>query len=355
MLSLNDRKWKEFRVGDLFEFTRGKRITTVFASENTGNIPVIAGGESNNGILCYLDERCKKIRVLKESCITVAAYGTAGCVHYHGYKCFIDDKALALNIKDKDYDNRYVNLFLVSILRTLQSRYSYGRGVTIDRYGNENINIPINENGSPDYDFMEQYVRERVPDYSWVTGCFKDVADLKLDNDLGKLQLTDREWKEFYIGDLFDIEQGKGKVDKDTVVSNGIYNIATASTINNGIIYSNSEQDAKIRSGNNITIGRQTGIAFYQANKYFETDNILILSSNKLDENIGKFIAAIYNESLATKFSYGRVASIGKLRSELIRIPIDCDGNPDYNFMQHYIVERERVVIQALKVTMNKL
>lgn len=155
------------------------------------------------------------------------------------------------------------------------------------------------------------------------------------------MQLTDREWKEFYIGDLFDVEQGKGKIDKDTVVSNGIYNIATASTINNGIIYSNSEQDAKIRSGNNITIGRQTGIAFYQANKYFETDNILILSSNKLDKNIGKFIAAIYNESLATKFSYGRVASIGKLRSELIRIPIDCDGNPDYNFMQHYIVERE--------------
>lgn len=73
---------------------RGKRITTAFASENAGDIPVIAGGEQNNGILRYLDEACKTTRILKDSCISVAAYGTAGCIHYHGYKCFIDDKAL---------------------------------------------------------------------------------------------------------------------------------------------------------------------------------------------------------------------------------------------------------------------
>lgn len=83
----------------MFKITRGKRITKAFAKENSGNILVIAGGESNNGILCYLSEDCKNIRVWKDECITVASYGTAGCVHYQGQTSFIDDKALALELK----------------------------------------------------------------------------------------------------------------------------------------------------------------------------------------------------------------------------------------------------------------
>lgn len=160
-LQLTDREWAEFRVGDIFEFTRGKRITKSFAAENPGDIPVIAGGESNNGILCYLNEDCTTSRVFKDSCITVAAFGTAGCVHYHDYGCFIDDKAIALNIKDKSFENKYVNLFLVAVLSSLQSNYSYGRGVTVERYSDEKINLPTNTSGTPDYDFMEQYIRER--------------------------------------------------------------------------------------------------------------------------------------------------------------------------------------------------
>ena len=159
-LSLTDREWAEFRVGDLFTFTRGKRITKKFADENPGIIPVIAGGESNNGILCYLSEECKNCRILKDGCISVAAFGTAGCVHYHNYKCFIDDKAIALNIKDNRFDkNKYVNLFMVCTLSKLSDRYSYGRGVTVDRYSDEVINLPITQDGTPDYDFMERYIK----------------------------------------------------------------------------------------------------------------------------------------------------------------------------------------------------
>ena len=159
-LSLTDREWAEFKVGDLFTFTRGKRITKKFADENPGIIPVIAGGESNNGILCYLSEECKNCRVIKDGCISVAAFGTAGCVHYHNYKCFIDDKAIALNIKDNRFDkNKYVNIFMVCTLSKLSDRYSYGRGVTVDRYSDEVISLPITQDGTPDYDFMAQYIK----------------------------------------------------------------------------------------------------------------------------------------------------------------------------------------------------
>ena len=52
--------------------------------------------------------------------------------------------------------------FMVAILSSLQARYSYGRGVTVDRYSNEVIHLPVDNNGQPDYDFMEQYIGERA-------------------------------------------------------------------------------------------------------------------------------------------------------------------------------------------------
>ena len=161
MLQLSDREWAEFKVGELFDFYRGKRITKKFAEENPGNTPVISGGDLNAGILCYIDENSKRDGVTFNECITVASYGTAGCVHYHGYKCFISDSALALKMKNKAYDNPRTNLFLVTLLRELQYKYSYGHGVTVDRYSENHINLPINTDGTPDYQFMHDYIAER--------------------------------------------------------------------------------------------------------------------------------------------------------------------------------------------------
>ena len=167
------------------------------------------------------------------------------------------------------------------------------------------------------------------PDHSWATGSITEY---------GSVKLTDREWKEFKIGQLFSIEQGKGRIDKDNMNDDSsLFPIATASTTNNCILGYSDEQEARIRVKNTITIGRQTGVAFYQPRDYYETDNILILSSKMMSELSSLFIVAAFNNSTASKYSYGRVASIGKVKDEIISLPVDITGQPDYDFMEEYI------------------
>lgn len=152
-------EWAEFKVGDLFEFTRGKRVNKSVIQENPGKIPIISGGDESNGVMGYISEELANTLRVMESCITVSSYGSSGSVHYQGKKCCVHDNALALNIKSKSHDNEYTNLFLVAILQKLKENYAYGRPVIADRYKEEVISLPITADGKPDYDFMEQYMK----------------------------------------------------------------------------------------------------------------------------------------------------------------------------------------------------
>lgn len=182
---LNVIDWQEFMIGDIFCFRKGKRITKSFAEINKGDIPVIGGGESNNGIMCNLDESLKDDYVYQENgCFTVAAYGSAGVVFYHNHSCFIDDKALSFVFKQPiitcSKNNIFICLFFVTILNKLRYKYNYGRGAIEKRYSKEIIRLPIcyevdkdgfktpkidksqgyhKDGYIPDFQFMEDYIK----------------------------------------------------------------------------------------------------------------------------------------------------------------------------------------------------
>ena len=60
------------------------------------------------------------------------------------------------------------------------SKFSYGIKASQDRVSILTLSIPVTSNGQPDYDFMEQYIREREPDYSWATRCVKPDDSISL-------------------------------------------------------------------------------------------------------------------------------------------------------------------------------
>ena len=226
MLSLRDREWKEFRVGDIFEQERGKEPQP--KSFKPGNTRIISETANNNGLVGYADPK----KIIKGNCISVSV-NNATVVFYQPFDFCAQVNILVLrnnNINDKQ------GLFIANIIREANSKYDYNIKQSRDRLNDTILSLPITSAGQPDYDFMEQYIREREPDYSWATRCVKPDDSISL---------QDRQWKEFNLGDLFKVEQGKGKIDKDTLSSNNTgYRIATASTTSNGIIWSNAEQNA---------------------------------------------------------------------------------------------------------------
>lgn len=330
MLELSDRKWAEFKVGSLFSITTGKAYNKNKMDLAEKGLRHVSRATSNHGIDCYAPIEDAALYVTYPgNCITVSSipYTDGTCAFYQDdiFCC-----GVGVNILTSPKMTRQFAQFICTCINhAVVGKYGMARSLGATMLSNEIIHLPVDDNGQPDYDFMEQYIAEREPDYSWATGCIESEAEISL---------SDRDWAEFQIGSLFTVEQGKGKIDRDSLNDDHTgFKIATASTTDNGIIWSNDEQNAKKRCGNTITIGRQTGIAFYQPDEYFETDNILILTNNKINQWSGLFIAGAYNNSTASKFSYGRVASIGKIKVEYISLPIIKEGKPDYDFMEQYM------------------
>lgn len=147
--SLDPTSWKEFQLTDLFEIERGTRLT----KENrlVGEIPLITAGFQNEGIAEYIYTDENKLYYDK---ITIDMFGNA---FYRSYEFYCDDNILVLNCKIPI--NKYAKLFLSTIIKADAYRYSYGRQYRQKDCRNHVIKLPVLSDGSPDFLYMEKYIK----------------------------------------------------------------------------------------------------------------------------------------------------------------------------------------------------
>ena len=61
-------------------------------------------------------------------------------------------------LENNDFD-KYTNLFLSSVVSRLGEKYSFNREMNDTRIKKEKILLPINDKNEPDYEFMENYMK----------------------------------------------------------------------------------------------------------------------------------------------------------------------------------------------------
>ncbi len=155
MLSLHDREWKEFFLHDIFpQIKRGKRLKT--ADHIDGNIPYVSSCAVNNGVDAFIgnDGKVRKFR----DCVTLANSGSVGKAFFHPYEFIASDHVTALK---STVLNKYSYIFIATMIERLQEKYSFNREINDIRINKEKVLLPVDEQGRPDYIFMEQYVKER--------------------------------------------------------------------------------------------------------------------------------------------------------------------------------------------------
>jgi type I restriction-modification system DNA methylase subunit len=151
---LNLGQWKWFSLGDLFTFEKGERLTKL--DRTRGDIPLITAGENDNGVSEYISfDDFKDKKKMFENKITVDMFFN---VFYHDYKYFSDDNIHTLIPVNFEL-NRYSSLFLVTVLSKLKYKYAYGRQVRLMRIPLEKIKLPVDKNGKPDWQFMQDYIK----------------------------------------------------------------------------------------------------------------------------------------------------------------------------------------------------
>ena len=153
-LSLNNKNWGWFNLGDLFTFEKGERLTKL--DRVGGNIPLVTAGENNNGIAEYISlEDFRDKKKVFENKITIDMFFN---VFYHDYKYFSDDNIHTL-VPIRFELNEYNSLFLVTLLNKLKYKYAYGRQVRLMRLPFEKIKLPVDKKGNPDWKFMEEHIK----------------------------------------------------------------------------------------------------------------------------------------------------------------------------------------------------
>ena len=150
LLSLNFDNWKKFKVNDIFNCSTTKALDINEAEE--GKIPYITRSAVNNGLSGYYGN---EEYINDGNCITIGAEGRVAFYQKDNFIAGI--KVYTLRNKEL---NKYNALFISTILNQKIDLYNYGRARILDKIKDESIYLPINENGNPDYAFMEKYIKQ---------------------------------------------------------------------------------------------------------------------------------------------------------------------------------------------------
>lgn len=300
------------KLKELFviEYGQRKYHSKGFVEDIVGEIPLVSSGASNNGFYGRFNIEPKYSNV-----ISVASTGSVGWSFYHPYNCCIDDNCLVLKPIQEMSDGEMI--FTTLLINKDRYRYMYGRQVTPARIGE--IELP------------------EIPSYAKN----KNLEDVKyLANKLinKELFLNIENWRWFNLGDLFTFEKGERLTKPDRIY--GVIPLITAGENDNGVSEYISLEDFKDRKKifeNGITVDMFFNV-FYHDYTYFSDDNIhtLIPINFELNKYASLFLATILSK-LKYKYAYGRQVRLMRLPFEKIKLPVDKEGDPDWQFMEDYI------------------
>lgn len=366
-IDLKNIQWAEFMFIDIFEIKNGFYNKKPNPSIN-GKIPFIGATQNNNGITEFYTfndiESNSKVgygknenitkKMFKGNCIAVTNNGSVGFAYYqvHNFTCSHDVNPLYL----KNHElNEYIAKFLISAIEMQKVCFEYARKWRPKRMVKSKILLPINENGEPNYSFMEQFMRQKENEKFNKLNAYINIRIEKVKNFHNTIELTKKEWGEFFIEDVFHIKAGKRLTKAD--MANGTIPFIGASDSNNGITNFVSNTNSSLDS-NVLGVNYNGSVVenFYHPYKAIFSDDVKRLSLKEVEGNefLYLFIKTMILKQ-KSKFQYAYKFNEARMLRQKLLFPIDKNGKIDYDYMENYIkkIEYEKLTKYIYKKTTN--
>lgn len=360
---LNEVKWGEFKIGDLFEI---QKISNMLSKEDLSDdysYPAYSSDSENNGIIGYTNNP------------------EFICDEKHPVYITFGDHTRTLNIARKSFsvlDNVKVLLpctnknnsllFMISVWKKQIPNLGYARHWKVAK--NCILSLPITPENKIDFDFMEAFIREleeerirELTAYLKVSG-FDNYKLSKCESET-LAHFNELKWKEFRIGDLYNkIELHNLNFNKKKDTSSEKSEKYTLPIVNakhgeNGIMFYGDKnifdseemtidivQNGAVATGDVYPQPQRTGVLW---------DAYLIKSIKHKDsrESLFYFTATI-QKSIKQKFCYEFKATWERVKEEMIFLPVTSDGSPDYAFMENFISAVQKLVIKDVVLYADK-
>ncbi|MDR3244532.1 MAG: restriction endonuclease subunit S [Elusimicrobiota bacterium] len=299
------------KVSELFTLYQGNGFELINMDiEHLSEINFVSRTSEDNGVVARVKAIYNK-KPFPAGALTVALGGSVlssfvqNKKFYTGFHVMVLEPKTKMRLEEK--------LFYCHCIKMNDYRYQYGRQANKTL---KDIELPQ----------LPKWLKSYQIDYSRI--------ETKIKKKEAPLNTT--KWKKFKISDLFNVIGTKTTKIADLInYGKGIYPYATTQSSNNGV---NGFYNYYTETGNVLIVDSAVvGYCSYQEENFSASDHVEKLMPNfNLNKYIGLFIATIINLD-NYRYNYGRKFNQIKIRNAQIKLPIDKDGNPDWQFMENYI------------------
>ena len=360
---LNEVKWGEFKIGDLFEkqnlkfkkgkFDKEKDVSRILTEEYS--LPLVNAKDGDNGIMYYGRPEDFENVEMSIDIVNDGAVST-GNVYSQPQKTGVLYNAYLIKSKF-ELNSSQLHFFTTTIQKSIKLKFSYELKASWERVKEEFIQLPEKNDGNIDFDFMEAFIREleeerirELAAYLKVSG-FDNYKLSKCESE-ALAHFNELKWKEFNLENLYG-KSTRGKRLKSADRIKGDLPFVTAGEADTGIsAYIGNE--VEIFSKNTTTID-MFGSAKYRNYDYGADDHVAVVHTEKLPKHAAVFVtAAVHKASHTGKFDYSNNFYASDADELNIMLPVTSDDSPDYAFMETFISAVQKLVIKDVVLYADK-
>lgn len=369
----NGGKWKEFKIGELFEVESSEKIfhantlNEIFENQVENSYPYVVRSTQNNGIRGYIIE---DVCFLNEGNSLSFAQDTFS-VFYQQKKFFTGNKVKILRPKFI-LNHQNANFFVCSFNKVL-SDFSWGVCSDVNFIKNLKLTLPATPAGTPDFSYMERYIGKLEQTCVSELAAYLRAAGLE-NYDLTAAEQTALDdfkngkirFKEFKIGELFDVVPSPyfGKIKRQLNVSKIQTNefnlpLICAKKGNNGIMYYGRSNDFKSYK-NVLSVVYNGAIAAGLVYAHDEsigifTDSYLIKLKRDVTFKTNLFFKSVIEKCIYDKYSRELKAVWKRVKENTIFLPIKRNGTADFAFMESFITAQQKLAIKEVVLWKDKV
>lgn len=330
--ALEEKEWKAFHLEQIGTITSGRDI---YAAERIdGYTPYITSGGTNNGVGYFVGNDND---TLDAGYIALNRNGAVGKAFYHQEKSLMGNDCRKIHLKEAD-GNLFVGQFVALCISMQSECFSYSRKLGTARAKQMLIMLPVTDAGEPDYEYMEKYARQKFEAMLSKYRAYVEARIAKLGEPIVLPTLEEKEWREFHIGELFEVSRPTAR-NKDAYQTGDIPFVASGS-VNNGVTkLCKPFEEEQLDDGCCITVSPVDGSTFFQPMNFLGRggagSSILMLRCSNLNLYCGQFIARAIQQT-CSKYTYGHMGNKDSIKRERIMLPVADSGEPDYEYMEQY-------------------
>ncbi|MCY7107039.1 restriction endonuclease subunit S [Streptococcus oralis] len=333
-LKLTDVEWGEFKVKDIFEVTNSKPYHKNNLKITKKGIPYITRTSFNNG----LEEIVENINVHKNPKNTISLGAENADFFYQSVEYITGNK---MYIIQNDNISKNVGIFLAQSFRNSikDCGFGYGKGLTGTRFKERIVILPMDSQGQPNWQFMEDYIKQEQKQQVQKIIDYYERKLVELAGDVAGLDKV--EWKTFRFTEVFqEIQRGKRLTKANQ--TDGPKPYISSTSENNGVdaFIGNETGVRKFEDVLTLANSGSVGSTFYQQFEFVASDHVTALKSENADKYAYLFLSTVVKR-LEEKYSFNREINDTRIKREKLILPVDKEGNPNFQYMSDFVKKLE--------------